>query len=570
MGKLIGIAGRWLGRNLLSLLLIVGVLATFGFIQKEIKSYSITIKAMDELKRGKDRIESDTKSKVLEVHARIDGKSKGGATAVVQRISEVDQEISVLKSKLGASAGPTTCILIGGDACTKYLDSIRKSGALQLLMYERDALVSLKSVLDSRSGGIELERRRRLHVLIYAQLQGNQAQLSQLQESTPFWERHSPWSSANQQIRFLERERDALYAQNQAAHDAYVRQESTLASVVQKHRELRQVIAPLESIAAPLQQAIAEAEAKHVSSPVAWLYRSIDEVVPTAVGILMGIVVTPLVVKTLLYFVIAPMATRRAPIKLLPAAVWQDSEVCTTSTNDPSHRRISDISQLITLNPGQELLIDPAYLLSSGSGSDTDTKWLLDWSSPMSCIAAGLFGLTRIRTRNTDAILVSAAKDPLAEIGVISLANGSALVVQPRRLVGVVQENEHPVRISKHWVLDSLNAWLTLQLRYLVFHGPVKLIVAGFRGVSVESARKGRYINQAATIGFSANLAYSTTRSGPFGAYLMGKQELFNDSFDGGMGVFVYEELPHAGKTTGLFGRGIDGLSDSLLKVIGI
>jgi len=104
----------------------------------------------------------------------------------------------------------------------------------------------------------------------------------------------------------------------------------------------------------------------------------------------------------------------------------------------------------------------------------------------------------------------------------------------------------------------------------MAFHGPVDLIVQGCRGVRIEKADSGRSINQAATIGFSANLSYATRRCETFGAYFLGKQELLNDTFKGEHGFYVYEEMPHYGKKTGLTGRGLEGLTDSLLKVLGI
>ncbi len=111
---------------------------------------------------------------------------------------------------------------------------------------------------------------------------------------------------------------------------------------------------------------------------------------------------------------------------------------------------------------------------------------------------------------------------------------------------------------------------MELVLRFLIFHGPAKLIVKGCRGIRVEQAGKGRSINQAATIGFSANLAYSNTRCETFASYLMGKQELFNDKFAGENGFYFYEETPHFGKKTGITGRGIEGVTDSILKIFGI
>jgi hypothetical protein len=126
------------------------------------------------------------------------------------------------------------------------------------------------------------------------------------------------------------------------------------------------------------------------------------------------------------------------------------------------------------------------------------------------------------------------------------------------------------MRISRHWRLRHLSAWLTLQFRYLVFHGPCTLIVEGTRGVRLEPAADGRAINQAATLGFSAGLAYSVSRSEAFGAYLLGKQWLFNDSFRGGPGCYLYEEVPRSSPRGSLWGRGLRGLGDAALKIFGL
>ena len=169
-----------------------------------------------------------------------------------------------------------------------------------------------------------------------------------------------------------------------------------------------------------------------------------------------------------------------------------------------------------------------------------------------------------------DFILVSATRDPIAEIALIDVPEGSAMVLRPRALRGLVQPIGRPARITRHWRLAHLSAWLTLQFRYLAFHGPCTLIVQGTRGVRLEPAGPGRGVNQAATIGFSAGLAYSVRRSEAFGAYLVGRQELFNDSFESAGGVYLYEEMPRAGEPRGLWGRGVRGLGDAFLKVFGL
>jgi hypothetical protein len=166
-------------------------------------------------------------------------------------------------------------------------------------------------------------------------------------------------------------------------------------------------------------------------------------------------------------------------------------------------------------------------------------------------------------------VLLSATGGPLNEIALVRLARGSALVLRPRALRGLVQSVAEPVRITRRWRL-GLSAWLTLQFRYLIFHGPCTLIVEGARGVRLEQAGGGRGVNQAAMIGFSAGLAYAVARSETFGAYLLGKQALFNDSFQSDAGFHLHEEMPMEARKGGLWRGGLRGLGDAALKVVGL
>ena len=103
-----------------------------------------------------------------------------------------------------------------------------------------------------------------------------------------------------------------------------------------------------------------------------------------------------------------------------------------------------------------------------------------------------------------------------------------------------------------------------------MFHGPARLIVKGCRGVRVEPVAPGRAVNQAATLGFSANLVYAVARNETFPSYLFGQRELFNDCWSGERGSCIYAETPHPDARTGLFGRGIEGILDTFMKAFGI
>lgn len=72
-------------------------------------------------------------------------------------------------------------------------------------------------------------------------------------------------------------------------------------------------------------------------------------------------------------------------------------------------------------------------------------------------------------------------------------------------------------------------------------------------------------------IGFSANLMYAPKRCDTFVPYLRGQQELFNDHFFGESGYYIYEEMPNEGKKSNLlFGRGLEGLLDTFMRIFGI
>lgn len=568
MGNLLGMAGRWIGRNLLSLLLIVAVLVAAGFIQKEVQAFLSTRDAMAALNQGKAVVDADVSHQIREFSERVERLRKEGDATLAQRIADIDQALAQRSAVHKTVPDPSACVLLGGATCTRYFADWRQSIEIALLAHERELLTSFRSAIALENGTLILQRLRREHVAAYANYQSSVRAITAYKRANPAW--WLPLSEARRQLWPLTLQRDEMFARNQRAFAAWTRQKQTLDAIKKGGLLVETWQDKMDATLLPLREEIRLREQVYREKWVTRVLESVEIVIPTALMILLCIVLAPIGIKSFLYFVIAPMAARRAPVTVLAGTCERPQGVADHLLADANRLKISGVSQAITIDHTEELLIHPEYLQSSARLGQNDTRWLLDWSYPLSSLAAGLFGLTRIRTTSRITTVVSATKDSLSEVGIVSLPPGCAVVFQPHRLIGVVQTKAQPMQISRHWRLGSLNAWLTLQLRYLVFHGPVKLVVAGCRGVRVEAAGQGRSINQAATIGFSANLAYSTMRCETFGAYLMGKQALFNDHFDGGPGFYVYEEMPHGGQKTGLFGRGLQGLSDSVLKVFGV
>lgn len=288
-----------------------------------------------------------------------------------------------------------------------------------------------------------------------------------------------------------------------------------------------------------------------------------------ALGIWLGAVLLPIALKLLGYFVFAPLAQRLKPVEIL-AGERGEMTVGGKAPRSVADGDISKVSVPVSVATDEELLVHPDYLQSTGNAGEKGTKWLLDWRYPLSSLAAGLVMLTRIRPGPGEPVVVSSRKDPFSEIALITIPEGSAAVLQPRCLAGVVQKRDNPLRIGSHWRLGTLNAWLTWQMRFLVFHGPVTVIAKGTRGVRIEPAGSGRSINQQATIGFSAGVGYGVRRCETFMAYLRGEQALFNDTLCGGKGYYIYEEMPAPEHRKSLAGRGVEGMVDAGLKVFGI
>jgi hypothetical protein len=143
------------------------------------------------------------------------------------------------------------------------------------------------------------------------------------------------------------------------------------------------------------------------------------------------------------------------------------------------------------------------------------------------------------------------------------------MVLQPRALVGVVKPRDTPLRITRPWRPGYLLSWLTFRLRFVVFHGPCSLLVEGHRGVRVEYAGAGRTIDRRLVLGFEAGATLGAARSASLLPYLRGRAGLFTDRFAGD-GCFVYQHRPSATGGGGLWGRGLKGLGDAVLNVLGI
>ena len=568
----------WTARHMLALLLIILILVAARYaippvsqwVQEQVRIARTAPAQQAALRRALEAYERYAAPRQVEAETTIERLRRAPEAMLRSRRAAIppaiarEEEATLTGSEL-ALAG------VRGDAQSIFTNYRARAeiGLLRREMQVIDALLAARVAERSRASLAQ----RRLQAV--QQLVASRAQ----------------WLAAREQARVLNR-RPLAPARNYVCRNAplgvgcenyraLTRANAAMAAAAVRHRSARRQIAAIDAAVRGLaakdqavvgaasileaQSAEARAELERVEriargNWLVWIGRPMLDVLPTALAILAAAILAPVLIKAILYFLIAPLAARRQPLRLLP----EDEGVVRDAGSG------SAASQMVRLQPGHELLILPEAVQSVPEQSDKRTKWLLSWSMPLSSLASGMVALVRIRVQSADAVVISATDNGFAEVALIEIADGSAMVLRPRALRGLLQPIGQPLSISRHWRLRHLSAWLTFQFRYLVFHGPCSLIVEGTRGVRLEPAGSGRGINRAATLGFSAGLAYSVSRGEAFGAYLLGKQELFNDSFRDGPGYYLYEEVPRLGTRGGLWGRGLRGLGDAALKLFGL
>ena len=114
---------------------------------------------------------------------------------------------------------------------------------------------------------------------------------------------------------------------------------------------------------------------------------------PLALFILDGILLLPAILKTILYFGVAPLAGQLAPVRILPAA---------DAPPFPRPPR-SEVSAALEIAPGEELLVQPDFLQSSSQPAIKRTRWFLNPRLPFASLASGMFALTSVRPEGADA-----------------------------------------------------------------------------------------------------------------------------------------------------------------------
>lgn len=570
MMHLLRLLMSWSVRRVLVFVLLVAVMVAFVQVRSAYQRVPELTQEVVALERQQGLLDSEVGRQRDRAEAglrAIDGLEE---PMLRERLAEVRSAIAAHEGGRAGGLGTALDAARGdGNAVARDL-----AGRFRLRLLRREEAVILARLEAIRQGGLVNGLVARVATLD-ARIRALEQRIAAIERQFPVLARieqvplvrriEGPWRelrAARQELATARTERQRLTAVYRATRGAFD----------QARLGYRKSQAALRAVPAPtgeLRRQIAEKRQQLAGHWANRAWQAVKPVLGWALWVMLLILVAPPAVKAFWFFVVAPSASSLRPIRIgRPGGGdvrWAEERLAEREAPTGSA-----VSQRLLLRPGEELLVRPEYLQSSVVGARTDSQLLLSPALPFGSLATGLVGLTRIRPGQETSATLSATKDLIDEIGVLEIPEGSALVFRPRNLVGVVQRVGQPLRLERVWRAACLMSWLTLRLRHLVFHGPCALVVKGARGIALEPAAGGRRVADAATMGWSSGLDYSVTRSETFLAYLTGKQSLFHDRFEGANGHVIYEEMPRARSKSGLFGRGLEGLGDGLLKIAGL
>ncbi len=564
MSIVANIAG-WIGRHAIVLGLLFGAFVIHGMLPKGGPSVADLQHSVATIEAAKTELRGFIASKQGAASTALGAADRRSDAAIGKRIEAAQFERAARRNAKPKSLDYLT------SPKDMIVASVRRDIEIELLTQEIDFLEALRKNLrdrgkafrDAASLDRQIAEKTRDVARLRVAIAGDERNLAILRTKSRIEQYQRAWPFDLRQVYSDRREgnlgklraADAVLTQLRSNRER-VRQVAELSDPKVAIPKLETLLKPLgDSVAA--QVSVLEATTQRKAQRL-WQRYDGDAALAKAFKALLVVMLAPFLIRTLFYYVLAPLAALQRPVRLLESGA-----------PIPLPADGSAVSTRVTLTPDTELLVKPGSL-SGASGGDNATRWLLDPALPISSIAAGLYFLTRVRGAGESVTISATRGNPFAEVAMLDLPRGAACVIQPRALVGVVQPINEPMRITRHWRLGTLNAWLTWQLRFLVFHGPAQLILTGGRGVRIEPVQQGHKIAQEQLIGFSAGLSYTTGRTETFMPYLFGRESLLKDRVGEGSGILIAEEAPLAGRGGSGIKHGLEGAFDAFLKVFGI
>jgi hypothetical protein len=234
----------------------------------------------------------------------------------------------------------------------------------------------------------------------------------------------------------------------------------------------------------------------------------------------------PLAFSLIMYYLLAPLVEKIAPIKVIKKKSTTEN-ICTNTKRTVLNVRLDNNEHL--------------YLRGDWIGGRTSvnvkTRFMWKWTAPLVTFAADLFALkecwSKENKEDEEGEVTITAPQPDLYIGEIILKNNRAIVIRPKYLIGI----SDGIKIKAFWNF-SIHNILAGKIRQIVLMGKGRVFVYGFQGLQDTIAiRKDHKIESNRMIGYDAHAAHSLCRTETWWHYFRKEAKLFDVKIKDG--VFI-------------------------------
>lgn len=259
----------------------------------------------------------------------------------------------------------------------------------------------------------------------------------------------------------------------------------------------------------------------------------------------------PVLLKLVMYFLVARLADRLPPVCLKGELAEQPLVFTPGST-----------ALEVAVLPGCPLFLRSGDWGKKRTGVMARTRFMWSWQYPLVTLAAGLSELVEFSAESGKRSLVTVTSpEPDIFIAKIDL-NGGSVVIRPRFLVGVAGDVQIRTRWSFHW-----HNLLSFRIRQILLSGTGFILVAGAWGVDAARPEAGQdwRIEDDLLLGYSADAEYSLCRTETFWHYFRGKTSLFDQRMQKGIFFTRHNRAGSPGKS----GNFLERTANALLNAVG-
>ena len=370
---------HWITGTVLSLLVIITILLGYNFLSAEYAKFealeqeqSVLHKVKNDLEGVRDKFAKALPARIPQPGTPLNlmARSHQGAGVGDQRQAGDPPESSGTITRSSASCRSAT-------RSERFRPSISRSHSCN------KSVANARNLHSFGAGPLEAERQikwfqtgsNKLGEQIY---QNKKTQWELSNRERLMWQ--VPFTAAYREMKRLEAEERSLQ-NSKDQHDAEIARQQAILQALQKLPLPGPLVldhAAADRAIQPVNDRLAENDKQLEGSSLRKFMRPVKEVLPAALWILGLALLSPLLVKAIAYYLIAPIAARRPPVRLLPASSGKLSTSIGNTGNESGPTTPSRVSLPLSVDERSELLILPSYLQGMPLNAKSDTRWLLE------------------------------------------------------------------------------------------------------------------------------------------------------------------------------------------------